>query len=326
MRGQRLSIVLCTYNGAAFLSRQLESFLSQTRQPDEIVIGDDASTDGTRDILEAFSEEASSRGIEVKLMRHASNLGYVGNFSTMLRHATGDLLFLSDQDDVWRNDKLEVMASQFRQDDSLMLLHSDARLIDEKGSSTEHGLFELLELSDQERRAVRAGDAFGVLLRRNIVTGATAAMRRVVVEQALPVRPGWIHDEWLAVIASVIGRVDFLDEPLIDYRQHGQNQIGIRKRTLRKRLDDLMGPQAKLIEETLVRLNNLADRLRDIRPFPARQVERIEDMLSHLAVRQRMMGGRMRRLIPIYREYIRGRYRLYNTGMRGALRDFLCRG
>ncbi|WP_267222292.1 glycosyltransferase family 2 protein [Dyella silvae] len=325
MSDPRLSIVLCTYNGVAFLPQQLESLLNQTRLPDEIVIGDDSSLDHTWDLLQTFAGRAQSSGVDVKLVRHATNLGYVGNFSAMLQQATGDLLFLSDQDDVWRADKLEVMASRFQQDRSLVLLHSDARLVDEKGDSLRAGLFESLELSEIERQRVRADAAFDVLLRRNIVTGATAGMRRIVVEKALPIPSGWVHDEWLALVASVIGRVDFIDEPLIDYRQHGNNQIGIQKRTWKKRLDDLLLPRAKEIGGKVARLGGFADHLRTIDPFPAHQLERVKDMQAHLLVREQIRGVRVGRLMSIWREYANGRYRRYDTGARGALRDFLRR-
>lgn len=321
----RLSVVLCTYNGAAYLQQQLASLLSQSRRPDEIVIGDDGSTDTSWAMLQAFAEEAGTLGIHVYLTRHAVNLGYVENFSAMLQHATGDLVFLCDQDDIWRADKLDVMTNCFLQDPSLVLLHSDARLVDEGGSSLQHGLFEHLELSEAERQRVRDGAAFDVNLRRNIVTGATAAMRRVVVEKALPVGKGWVHDAWLGIIASALGRVDFLDAPLIDYRQHDNNQIGIRKRTWKMRLDDMLRPRAKLISEKADLLGVLLDHLRTIEPLPQCQIDRVRDMRAHFLLRQQINGRRISRVVPICHEYTNGRYGLYGTGVRGAFRDFLRR-
>lgn len=126
----RISIVLCTYNGESFLREQLDSLLAQTRQPDEIVIADDASTDATWTILQGFARQASDAGIAVDLQRNPANLGYVENFTAALRRATGDLVFLSNQDDVWHPDKLRRMAEEFRQRPELGLLHTDARLVD----------------------------------------------------------------------------------------------------------------------------------------------------------------------------------------------------
>lgn len=321
----RLSVVLCSYNGAAYLQPQLESLLAQTRLPNEVVVGDDVSADESWDLLLAFAQKARALGIDVHLTRHPVNLGYVENFSAMLRQATGDVLFLCDQDDVWRSDKLEMMASHFARDNSLMLLHSDARLIDARGDGMKPSLFESLEVSRAERSKVRAGEAFEVLIRRNIVTGATAAMRREVVGKALPVGAGWIHDQWLGVIAAMMGRVDFIDDTLIDYRQHGGNQIGIRKRTLKMKIDDMLLPPAKLISDKVGLLRVLVARLNGMEPPTRPHVERAEDMLVHFLVRERMGRWRISRVLPIVRELINGRYRRYGTGLRGAVRDFLKR-
>jgi len=320
-----LSVVLCTYNGAPFLREQLASLLSQTRLPDEIVMGDDGSTDGTWDILEAFVSAARSRGIEVTLVRQPANLGYVKNFASMLRVAKGDVFFLCDQDDVWRGDKLELMAARFRAEPSLMLLHSDARLIDDNGDSLPYGLFQSLALTESERQNIRQGNGFAAYLRRNIVTGATAALRRAVVDHALPIGDGWVHDAWLALVAAVLGRVDFLDEPLIDYRQHGGNQIGTRKRTLKMKVNDMLRSHTVSIREKVGSLGLLADHLRKLEPTPTRSIEQVLNMQAHFEARLHIHGWRAGRLVPILRELRSGRYHLYGTGKVGAMRDFLRR-
>ena len=320
-----LSVVLCTYNGEAFLREQLSSLLSQSRPPDEIVIGDDASTDASWGILETFVPEAKSRHIDVQLVRHPVNLGYVRNFASMLRLAKGDVLFLCDQDDIWSASKLEVMSGRFRTDPSLMLLHSDARLIDHSGANLPYGLFQSIALADSERNGIRRGDGFAVFLRRNIVTGATAALRRAVVERALPVGDGWVHDEWLALMAAVLGRVDFLDEPLIDYRQHGGNQIGSRKRSLRMKVDDMLRSHTVWIREKEASLGLLANHLRTLEPMPVREIEQVQDMQAHYRARSQIGGWRGGRLMPIFRELRNGRYRLYGTGGFTAMRDLLRR-
>ena len=181
----RLSIVLCTYNGAAYLQPQLDSLLAQTRLPDEIVIGDDGSTDASVDMLQAFAARARDAGIEVQLLHHGENIGYVDNFSAGLRAAKGDVLFLCDQDDVWWADKLARMAERFEQDPALLLLHGDARLVDAEGHSLDCSLFEALQMTAQEREAIHGGRAFDVVLRRSFVTGATAALRRRLVARRL---------------------------------------------------------------------------------------------------------------------------------------------
>lgn len=327
MTRPRLSIVMCTYNGAAYLQPQLDSLLAQSLRPDEIVIGDDGSTDASMDMLQAFAVRARDAGIAVRLLRHRENMGYVDNFSAGLRAATGEVLFLCDQDDVWQADKLARMSERFEQHPSLLLLHSDARLVDAEGRSLGCSLFEALQMTPQEKEAIHGGRAFDVVLRRSFVTGATAALRRELVSLALPVAPGWIHDEWLAALAAAAGRVDFIDEPLIDYRQHGANQIGMRKRTLAMKWRDLLLPRGRLLADEAERLRWLEDfllqaGLRDSRDRAAQ----VRDKRVHFE--RRVAIGRLPRRFrwsPILRETRNGCYRRYGTGIRSVLRDLLRR-
>ncbi len=325
MTPSRLSIVICTYNGAPYLQPQLDSLLEQTCLPDEIVIGDDGSTDATLDILLAFAARARDAGIEVQLRRHPHNLGYVENFSEAMRLATGDILFLCDQDDVWRRDKMARMAARFEDDPSLLLLHSDARLVDANGDSLRCSLFTALQLTMQEKLAIHSGEAFEVVLRRSFVTGATTAFRRELVSQALPVAAGWIHDEWLAAVAAATGRIDFVDEPLIDYRQHDANQIGAGRRTLAMKWMDLLLPRGEMLGGEATRLLHLEEFIRQ-GGFPrgAERVQQVHQKRRHFE-RRVAIGQlpRWRRLPAILREARQAWYRRYGTGIRSMLRDLL---
>lgn len=321
----RLSIVLCTYNGAAYLQTQLDSLLAQTRLPDEIVIGDDGSTDASMDMLQAFATRARDAGIAVQLVRHRENIGYVDNFSAGLRAAQGDVLFLCDQDDMWRADKLALMADRFEQDPSLLLLHGDARLVDAEGHPLGCSLFEALQMTAQERDAIHDGHAFDVVLRRSFVTGATAALRRELVATALPVAPGWIHDEWLAAVAAAMGRVDSMDLPLTDYRQHGANQIGMRRRTLAMKWRDLLLPRGRLLADEAERLRRLEDFFAQAGFHGSRdRAAQVRDKRTHFE--RRVAIGRLprwRRWGSVLREARGGFYRRYGTGIRSVLRDLL---
>ena len=321
----RVSIVMCTYNGAAFLPAQLDSLLAQNLCPDEIVVGDDGSTDATMEILERFRDRARDLHIDVRLRRNPSNLGYVENFSRGLREARGDLLFLCDQDDVWRPDKLARMVAVFEERPQLLLLHSDARLVDARGQSMGHSMFQALQLTAQEKQAIHRGAAFEVVLRRSFVTGATAGLRRELVELALPVADGWIHDEWLAAVAAAFGELDFMDDMLIDYRQHGANQIGARKRTLAAKWRDLALPRGRLLWGEAQRLQRLELFLRQARFVDASGwAGQIEHKRTHFE--QRVAIGRSprwQRFPLILREARQGCYRRYGTGLRSMLRDLL---
>lgn len=321
----RISIVMCTYNGATYLQAQLDSLLAQTCLPDEILISDDVSTDSTMAILEVFVVVAGSRGVEVRLSRRESNVGFVENFSSLLQQATGDVLFLCDQDDVWRSDKLALMTARFTDDLELLLLHSDARLVGPKGESLNCSMFDALQMTAEEKQSIHDGRAFDVVMRRSFVTGATTALRRAVLDRALPIAQEWIHDEWLAAVASAIGKIDFIDAPLIDYRQHGDNQIGARKRTLLMKWQELILPRGKFLLGEAKRLQRLENFLAQILFFDgAARAAQVFNKRTHFE-RRVAIGQlpRYQRLLPVLREGGTGDYRRYGTGGRSMLRDLL---
>ena len=321
----RLSSVMCTYNGAGYLQSQLESLLAQTRLPDEIVLSDDASTDATMGLLEAFALTARATGVDVRLTRHATNVGFVENFSSALRQASGDVLFLCDQDDVWHADKLGLMAPRFVDDPELLLLHSDARLVDASGRSMDCLMFDALQMTADEKLAIHDGRGFEVVMRRSFVTGATMAVRRTMLERALPIAKDWIHDEWLAAVIAAMGKIDFIDAPLIDYRQHGGNQIGARRRTLTMKWQDLILPRGRFLVDEAKRLQRLENFLVQATFFDgAAYAKQVGEKRRHFE-RRVAIGQlpRYRRLSPVLREAGAGFYRRYGTGGRSMLRDLL---
>lgn len=321
------SVVLCTCNGARFLQAQWESLLAQSRLPDEIVARDDASDDATPDLLQALCKHAGDLGIRTRFARNTRNLGYVANFEAALQDASGDVLFLCDQDDVWHADKLAVLASGFEHRAGLLLLCSDARRIGTDDAGLRRSLFQVLKVSRGELRNIHAGKGFRVLLRRSLATGATIALRRSLLDDALPFPGGWVHDEWLAVIAAALGGFDCVEQPLIDYRQHAGNQIGMPDRDLATKWRDLVKPRAALIAASAARDEALRERLRALGArVAADNLARTTEKLCHLRARQSLQGGAWTRVGAVLREAMDGRYRRYESGWREALRDLLRRG
>lgn len=244
---ERIGVALCTYNGARYLQAQLDSILDQDLPVHEIVLGDDGSSDQTLPLLQAFVPRAEALGIRVELVQHTRNLGYVRNFTDALQRCRADILFLCDQDDVWHPGRVRTFVQRFQADAGLLLVHSDARLVDAQGAPLGQRLLEVLKVHPAEVELECSGQAVEVILQRNFVTGATCALRRTLLDGSLPVPDGWSHDEWLAVNASLQGGLDMLAEPTIDYRQHGNNQIGASRRSFVHRLRrlDLFDAQAR---------------------------------------------------------------------------------
>lgn len=200
-----ISVALCTYNGARFLRAQLDSVLSQDYPSLEVAAFDDASTDGTFDILEAYA----SRDSRLHPYRNHVNLGFRRNFEGALRACRGELIAPCDQDDVWRGDKLRLLADRLG---SHAAIYCDSLLVDEQKRP-------LGRLS--ERIPMRRFDDPAAFLFGNRVSGHAMLLRRAVVEQAVPFPEGLFHDWWLAFVAAGAGGIEYLPEPLVEYRQHG---------------------------------------------------------------------------------------------------------
>jgi glycosyltransferase involved in cell wall biosynthesis len=226
----RVSVVVTSFNGERFLGQQLRSILDQSRPADEIVLGDDASTDTSlslaRDILAPFSGDLC-------ILASPTRLGIRANLTRCLEHSTGDVVVFADQDDVWLPHKLATIASALSQSPATDLVFSDGRLIDESGRPLGSTLWAAVGFGERERRRWRRSP-IQVLTSR---TGATMAARRSLVRAGLPLPPDCWHDEWLALGAVLRGAAPLpLGATLIDYRVHGSNAAGLPSRRLRDRL------------------------------------------------------------------------------------------
>ena len=203
----RISIAMATYNGAAHIQQQLESFLSQTYPPDEVVVCDDCSTDETIEILESFRESAP---FTVAIHRNEKNLGYTKNFEKALQNCSGELIFLSDQDDVWFPNKVERVTDVFlAHPDKLLVIH-DGELVDENLVS--HGATKL--------RQIKKG--YGT--DKSFVTGALTAIRSSFLPYIIPIPLGIIgHDRWIHNLARLVKTRIVIDQALQLIRRHSSN-------------------------------------------------------------------------------------------------------
>ena len=318
-----VSVALCSCNGASYIEAQLLSILNQTVLPAEIVLSDDASADDTVAIAQRVMQDHPS--VALTLLRNPVALGVTANFERAIRACTGELIALCDQDDVWHTDRLARVVHEFDGRSDLDLVFTDARLVDSRGASLDFSLFSVLELSSADRAAVHAGDGFTVLIRRNIVTGATTMLRRRLLEAALPFPSGWVHDEWLAAIATVVGRLDLVDEQLIDYRQHESNQIGVAYPTLRRKLRRALEPRGDRNARLSLQFAQFAQRLDSLGAIvPAEMREAANTKAAFEARRESLPESRARRIVPILSANRRGWYsRFASQGRLDMIRDLL---
>jgi glycosyltransferase involved in cell wall biosynthesis len=287
----------------------------------ELVVGDDASTDDTLAIIERVVAD-SGVAVRLHVQRRAEPLGVVGNFAATIEACTGDLVALSDQDDVWAPGKLAALADRFAADPDLLLVHTDARLVDATGTPLGLRLLEALEATPGERAGLEHGDAFAVLMRRNLVTGATVVFRRSLAESAAPFPADWVHDEWLAVLAAALGRLRLDPEPRIDYRQHGANEIGARRPTMTDRLAKLREPRVERAQRLVGRSRLLVARLEELRA-PEARIAAARGKLDHETRRSRLPRARLARIPGVVAGAARGRYARYSRGGIDILRDLV---
>lgn len=321
----RISVALGTHNGARFVGEQIASILAQTRPVDEIVLSDDASSDGTVEIVEqavAAHQRAHGTAPALVILRNDPPLQVTRNFEQALRATTGDLVALSDQDDRWHPTRIERLAARF-DDRTVSLVFGNARQVDADGAYLGHDLFEALAMSAAERDFVERGRAYEQFLRRNLATGATVMLRRTLVDEALPFPDAWLHDEWLAVVAAAQGGVRLHDESLTDYRQHGENQVGMQKLGLRRKLGMFAEPRTERNRRLYLRAEALASRIEGISDVPGAYQAAAQEKYLFEQARQAYPEARLLRLIPILRQLRLGRYRRYGTGLKDAVRNLL---
>ncbi|MTA32974.1 MAG: glycosyltransferase, partial [Actinobacteria bacterium] len=146
-----VSVVICTYNGEKYLRAQLETILQQTRVPSEIILSDDGSSDGTLALARTVLGGRSD--LSVVVTTRDAPLGPAGNFSSALGLATSPLIALADQDDLWHPKKLERLGQVLEQDETALLVHSDAALVNESGQRMD-SLSHALAMTRSERRAL----------------------------------------------------------------------------------------------------------------------------------------------------------------------------
>lgn len=222
-----VSVAMATYDGLRWIDPQVGSILATLGPDDELVVVDDGSTDGTWDWLRAHPDP------RLRPHRNPSNLGVRASFGRALSLARGEIVFLADQDDVWEPGKRDAVLAAFAADPGVAVVVSDARLIDGEGR--------VVAESYMAGRGGFDGSLPGTFVRSRFL-GCAMAVRRRVLERALPIPPRVpMHDMWLGAIGAAIGRVAYVDAPLIRYRRHGGNASPSRSpsplRALRWRAD-----------------------------------------------------------------------------------------
>ena len=219
-----ISIAMCTYNGERFLNEQISSILEQTYRNFELVIVDDNSKDNTINII----KEYQSKDNRIKLFQNNKNIGFLKNFEKAISLCRGDFIALSDQDDVWKKNKLEIFLKNINDN---MLIYSDAILIDEYSKEIGSQLI-------RPNHNLVQGKCNKAFIFYNCVSGNTLMFRRELVCNIVPIPKNIIfHDIWIAFLASTYGTITFTDESLTYYRRYNEQITSNKKKDYKSIFD-----------------------------------------------------------------------------------------
>ena len=218
------SVALCSYNGAKYIKEQIFSILEQTMPVDEIVICDDGSTDETLQIIEKIRVGAP---IDIRVYKNELNLGVCANFQKAINLCKGDVVFLSDQDDVWLPEKVETVASYLENHPKIDVVFTDADLIDNDGNSSDMVPTNLwgYHFVEIDRKVFDSGMQIEPFVNGRVhATGATMAARHSFIVEH-PFLPLWehgevMHDYAISLMAAERNKLGYINAKLIKYRLH----------------------------------------------------------------------------------------------------------
>jgi glycosyltransferase involved in cell wall biosynthesis len=301
---------MCTFNGARFLPAQLQSIAQQERLPQELVVCDDRSSDGSVEVVEQF---AAGAPFPVRIFRNDTNLGSTRNFEKAIHLCQGDLIALCDQDDVWLPHKLSRLSEILEQDESLGGVFSDAQLIDAYSRTLQKTLGQIHKFRFSRPQDFTRTAAMELLLKHDVVTGATLLIRKSARDLISPIPDLWVHDGWIAWMLILYSRLTFVREPLVQYRVHEGQQLGVGHLTLLQRWRRSIGEDRGKLRNVQQQFEALRERWLD-RPGEdfAHCVGIIEDKIAFLRRRSTLPDGFLRRgysilaSLHLYQHYARG--------------------
>lgn len=270
MRNDLVSIAMATYNGEKYLKEQLDSIYVQTHKHIEVIVCDDCSNDSTVEILKEYSAKYG-----LKYYVNENNLGYVKNFEKAISLCSGDFIALSDQDDVWQENKIEILMENIGDN---LLIHSDASLVSENGSL----------ISRVWKKNIDSHKCFEDFLFLNVVTGCTVLFSKKLLDEVLPFPDGLAYHDWyLAIHAAKNGKIIYLNKPLVKYRQHLAQDTGTSSsnyvyKLFAEPLKRVMGKESLREIGIKKQIKNLLS-IKESTHFSQNQYKYIEDAIAYFA-------------------------------------------
>jgi glycosyltransferase involved in cell wall biosynthesis len=324
MQTPRISIAMATYQGARFLSEQLESFLAQTLLPNELCVSDDGSDDGTLDIVQKFAERAP---FAVKVAANLAPAGAGSNFQNAAQQCTGDIILFSDQDDVWLAEHIERLVAPMQLDSRIVAVASNSMYVTQSLELTGVTLEQSERIPTGLRNATMRlpPNQFELVLRHRISAGHGMAFRTWILPLLTPFSDHWIYDQWVFILAAAAGFVTYEPRPLTLHRQHGQQHVKNRKRTLRSWATVSaavpLSRQHSEVEKWRDLLTRLQDRRQLVRDYDSAE-RSLEEKLNFVTHREQIRSAPLASRIPlITSELIKGKYHRLGRGFITLARD-----
>lgn len=302
-----ISVAMCTFNGGRYLAEQLESISAQTRLPSELIVCDDGSTDDTIKVLNRFKANSS---FPVNIIENAVRIGSTRNFDQAIGMAGGEFIALCDQDDRWLPQKLERLSECLMENTFIGGVFSDAELIDGDGKRVGKTLFGRHRFTPAKQGSFMSCP-IATLLKHDVVTGATLMFRSNIRRYCSPIPTTWVHDGWLAWMLALHSKVSIIAEPLIEYRIHAGQQLGVGTSQTAQRCNTETRSQfytrvARQFEDLLNRVTVEGWSEHDALVAKIRQKIAFLKSQAGLSEQFGMRAMQMLGLLPSYLQYARG--------------------
>ena len=344
-----VSVALATYNGERYIDELLDSLAAQRLLPDELVVCDDRSSDGTVAKVQAFAARAP---FDVRLEVNERNLGPTKNFELAISRCEGEFITMCDQDDVWYPSKLEASVGALVRNQDVGYVFSDADMMDEQGRPLDRRMWDAVGFFESRREMARDGKLLQLLVVYTFVQGAATTFRADLRELLLPIPHGWLHDAWIALLSAFVRPYSMIEEPLLRYRIHSGQEIGVPSSVMpddtglakwkvrfqqapekvslkkadlhrqRRRTQSMLYDEAahRIEERAHTFIENHGGRLQ---PLATDALRDLHDRARHLRIRGSLPDGRLQRIRPIADELRSRRYGRYSAGVLSALQDFV---
>jgi glycosyltransferase involved in cell wall biosynthesis len=313
-----VSVAMGTYNGSRFLGEQLYSLASQELLPCELVICDDGSKDETAQVIADFARTAP---FEVRFIQNPACLGIAKNFEKAIMLCRGDIIAICDQDDFWNPQKLARCVESLEADPTLGGVFSDAELIDHDSAPLGQRLWASVPFRPAKDR-LSSAEFVRLLLKQNVATAPTIVFRSPWRDTIVPIPTTWMQDAWIMWMLALYSSVGFVREPLVRYRVHPNQQIGVAAKTPMARFRKAHRAGNAAYGDLALRFEDLREKML-AHPIPtqAQYLRDLERRIHLLNLQARLPDSRIKRavqMIPALPSYMR-----YTRGLVTICRDLL---